>query len=254
MIKISEEPPQEGESQRNKGIYLLPNLFTTSGLFAGFYAIVSAMQGQFEHAAIAIFIAMIMDGLDGRVARLTNTQSAFGAEYDSLADMVSFGVAPALVAYSWGLSSLGKPGWLVAFFFAAATALRLARFNSRTHSGTEDKRYFQGLPSPSAAGLVAGMVWAAHAYGVPGKQLWMLAAGVTLLAGASMVSTIRYYSFKEIDLKGHVPFVAVLGVLVIFVCVSIDPPLILLTTFGLYVISGPLFALKRRLSVWRKRA
>lgn len=240
----------EGAEHRNKGIYLLPNLFTTSGLFAGFYAIVAAMRGDFEYAAIAIFIAMIMDGLDGRVARLTNTQSAFGAEYDSLADVVSFGIAPSLVAYSWGLSSLGKPGWLVAFFFAAGTALRLARFNSRLD--VQDKKYFQGLPCPSAAGLVAGMIWVAHDYGVPGQELWVIAAVVTLITGALMVSSIGYYSFKELDLKGHVPFVAVLAVLLIIVCVSIDPPLVLLSTFALYVLSGPVLSIKRRIGVWRR--
>lgn len=246
----SNTPPEGAEHHRNKGIYLLPNLFTTSGLFAGFYAIVAAMRGDFEYAAIGIFVAMIMDGLDGRVARLTNTQSAFGAEYDSLADVVSFGVAPALITYSWGLSSLGKPGWLVAFFFAAATALRLARFNSRLH--VQDKKYFQGLPCPSAAGLVAGMIWVAHDYGVPGHQLWVIAAVVTLITGALMVSNIGYYSFKELDLKGHVPFVAVLAVLLIIVCVSIDPPLVLLCAFSLYVLSGPILSIKRRIGVWRR--
>lgn len=241
-------PLSTTEQHRSRGIYLLPNLFTTSGLFAGFYAIVAAQRADFEYAAIAIFIAMIMDGLDGRVARLTNTQSAFGAEYDSLADIVSFGVAPSLVVYSWGLSSLGKPGWLVAFFFAAATALRLARFNSTLQ--TQGKRYFQGLPCPSAAGLIAAMVWVAHDYGMPGQKLWMIAAIVTLITGGLMVSTIRYYSFKDIDLKGHVPFVAVLAVLLIFVCVSIYPPLVLLGGFGLYVLSGPLSSIYRRWSAW----
>jgi len=241
---------ETAEPQRNKGIYLLPNLFTTSCLFAGFYAIVAAMRGDFENAAIAVFVAMIMDGLDGRVARLTNTQSAFGAEYDSLADVVSFGIAPSLVAYSWGLVSLGKAGWIVAFFFAAATALRLARFNSRLAS--QDKRYFQGLPCPSAAGLVAGMIWVAHEYGVPGQKWWVLAAVVTLMTGACMVSSIRYYSFKEIDLKGNVPFVAVLVVLALFVCISIDPPLVLLVSFACYVLSGPFIAGKRRSRLWQR--
>jgi CDP-diacylglycerol--serine O-phosphatidyltransferase len=250
-IVPSNKSSEPSENPRNKGIYLLPNLFTTLGLFAGFYAIVAAMGGvDFEKAAIAVFIAMVMDGLDGRVARLTNTQSAFGAEYDSLADVVSFGIAPSLVVYSWGLASLGKPGWLVAFFFAAATALRLARFNSRL--GSEDKRYFQGLPCPSAAGLVAGMVWVAHDYGVPGQKLWVLAAIVTLITGALMVSSFRYYSFKDIDLKGHVPFVAVLAVLLGVVCVSIDPPLVLLLAFSLYVISGPFLSIRRRYSAWLK--
>jgi len=248
MIMLSRKNGSEPENPRSKGIYLLPNLFTTSGLFAGFYAIVAAMRDDFANSAIAIFIAMIMDGLDGRVARLTNTQSAFGAEYDSLADVVSFGIAPSLVAYSWGLMSLGKLGWLVAFFYAAATALRLARFNSRI--GKEDSRYFQGLPCPAAAGLIAAMIWVAHDYGV--HRLWVIAAIVTLITGIFMVSSIRYYSFKDIDLKGHVPFVAVLAVLIMIVCVSIDPPLVLLTGFGCYVLSGPILALRRRYSLWRK--
>lgn len=235
---------------RNKGIYLLPNLFTTSALFSGFYAIVAAQRSHFDAAAIAIFIAMVMDGLDGRVARLTNTESAFGAEYDSLSDIVSFGVAPALVVYSWGLSSLGKIGWLVAFFFTAATALRLARFNSRLH--VQDKRYFQGLPCPSAAALIAAMVWVAHDYGVPGQKLWVLAGVVTLIAGGLMVSTIPYYSFKDIDLKNHVPFVAVLALLLIFLGISVYPPMVLLVAFGLFVISGPILWLRHRWGAWKR--
>lgn len=237
MVQKSSEVDRVEKSSR-RGIYLLPNLLTTGGLFAGFYAIVAAMRGEFDYAAIAIFIAMFMDGIDGRVARMTNTQSAFGAEYDSLADIVSFGVAPSLVAYKWGLISLGKPGWLVAFFYAAATALRLARFNSRiVHN---HPKYFQGLPCPSAAGVVAGLIWVAHDFGVPGQKLWDLAAIVTLIAALLMVSNVRYYSFKEIDLKGKVPFVAVLAVLILFVFVSIDPPQVLFGGFALYVVSGPI--------------
>ena len=234
------------DPQRAKGIYLLPNLFTTSGLFAGFYAIVASMRGDFDHAAIAIFIAMIMDGLDGRVARLTNTQSHFGAEYDSLADIVSFGIAPSLVAYSWGLSSLGKIGWLAAFFYMSATALRLARFNTQEH---DDKRFFSGLPCPSAAGLMAGMIWVAYEYAVPGHRICIMAALITIATGALMVSNIRYYSFKEIDLKGKVPFMAVLLVMITIVFISIDPPQVLLTLFALYVLSGPVMALHRQ---WKK--
>ncbi len=247
-----QKEPEQTEMHRSKGIYLLPNLFTTTALFAGFYAIVAAMRGDFEQAAIAIFIAMIMDGIDGRVARLTNTQSAFGAEYDSLADVVSFGIAPSLVAYSWGLSSLGKLGWLAAFFYAAATALRLARFNSRI--GKDDKKWFQGLPCPSAAGLIAAMVWVAHDYGMPGHRLWVIAAIVTLITGALMVSNFKYYSFKDIDLKGRVPFVAVLAVLIGFVGVSIDPPLILLVAFSIYVFSGPIVSLRRLYLAWRGKS
>ncbi len=228
-----------------RGFYLLPNLFTTVGLFAGFYAIVTAIMSapNYANAAIAIFIAMIMDGLDGRVARLTNTQSAFGAEYDSLSDMVSFGLAPALIAFSWGLSSLGKAGWLVAFCYVVATALRLARFN--TQIGSTDKKYFKGLPSPSAAGLVAGLVWVAYEYGVPGHQLWIVAAIVTLCAAILMVSNIKYYSFKDIDLKNKVPFITIVSAVSIIIVVSSQPAVILFTFFLGYVLSGPLMALHR---------
>lgn len=231
---------------RSKGIYLLPNFITTCGLFAGFYAIVAGMRGDFTYAAGAIYVAMLMDGLDGRVARLTNTQSEFGAEYDSLADVVSFGIAPSLVAYSWGLMSLGKPGWLVAFFYAAATALRLARFNTKLGEDEEGScsSYFQGLPSPAAGGLIAGMVSVAHEYGVPGLKLWDLAAVVTLITAILMVSNVPYYSFKHFHLRGKVPFVALLAVLAGIVFISLDPPQMILSFFILYVLSGPLVVLK----------
>jgi CDP-diacylglycerol--serine O-phosphatidyltransferase len=223
-----------------KGIYILPNLFTTAALFAGFYAIVQAMNNQFEYAPIAIFIAMIMDGLDGRVARWTHTESDFGAQYDSLSDMVSFGLAPALVMYGWALSGLGKLGWLAAFLYAAAVALRLARFNVQTGG---DSRYFTGLPSPSAAAVIAGMVWVLHAtYGVPGKEVSFIALGVTVFAALSMVSNIRYHSFKHINVKNRVSFVAVFVVVLVFVLISLDPPQVLFIGFLCYAISGPLFA------------
>ena len=223
-----------------KGIYILPNLFTTAAMFAGFYAIVQAMNGQFEYAPIAIFIAMIMDGLDGRVARWTHTESDFGAQYDSLSDMVSFGLAPSLVMYEWALSGLGKLGWLAAFLYAAAAALRLARFNVQTGG---DSRYFTGLPSPSAAALIAGLVWVLHAnYGVPGKDVSFIALGVTVFAALSMVSNIRYHSFKHINVKDRVSFVAVIAVVLIFVLISLDAPLVLFLIFLAYAVSGPLFA------------
>lgn len=234
--------------KRSKGIYLLPNLFTTAGLFAGFYAIVAAMGGRFEPAAIAVFIAMIMDGLDGRVARLTNTQSDFGKEYDSLADMVSFGLAPALVVYVWSLSTLGKIGWLAAFVYAAAAALRLARFNTRI--GSVDKRYFQGLASPAAAGLVAGLVWMCDDYGLNGKELAIAAFIATVAAGILMVSNIHYLSFKDLDLKNKVPFIAIVLVMVVFVVISLSPPQILFMVFLIYAFSGPVSALYR---LYRKR-
>ena len=233
----------------HRGIYLLPNLFTTGCLFAGFYAIVSAMNGRFEHAAVAIFIAMILDGLDGRVARMTNTQSAFGAEYDSLADMVSFGLAPALVVYVWALSDIGKLGWLGAFIYTAGTALRLARFN--TQVGRADKRYFQGLASPAAAAVVAGMVWVGQDYFSEGNQVDYLALVVTIFVGLLMVSNVRYRSFKDLDLKGKVPFVAILAVVLVFVLISLDPPQVLFAGFSIYALSGPVVTL---LTLRRRRA
>lgn len=220
-----------------RGIYLLPNLFTTAALFAGFYAIVAAMGGRFEAAAVAIFIAMVLDGLDGRVARMTNTQSAFGAEYDSLSDMISFGLAPALVMYEWSLHSMGKIGWLAAFIYTAGAALRLARFNTQLE--VADKRFFQGLPSPAAAAVVTGLVWVGYDYEVAGSALAWLTCAVTISIGVLMVSNVRFYSFKELDLKGRVPFMAMLVVILVFVLVSLDPPQVLFGTFVLYALSGP---------------
>ncbi len=232
------------ESARRRGIYLLPNLLTTGALFAGFYAIVAGMQAHFEHAAIAIFVAMIMDTLDGRVARLTGTQSAFGAQYDSLSDMVCFGLTPALVSYNWGLSSLGKPGWLAAFIYAAATALRLARFN--TQLGSADKRYFVGLPCPIAAAVVAGMVWMGVELEISGERISVIVALITVMMGILMVSNLRYYSFKEIDFKGSVPFVAVLAVVLLFSVIAWDPPVILFVMSILFALSGPGLWIKNR--------
>ena len=225
---------QEGKPRR--GIYLLPNLFTTAALFFGFYSIVSAMDNRFEAASIAIFIAMLLDGIDGRVARLTNTQSDFGAEYDSLADMVSFGVAPALVMYEWALLSMGKIGWLAAFIYTAGAALRLARFN--TQLATADKNYFQGLPSPSAAAIVAGMVWVGETHLGQDQAISMAAVVVTIWAGVLMVSNFRYYSFKGINWKGKVPFMALLLFVLIIVTVSTNPPLMLFAGFLIYSVSG----------------
>jgi CDP-diacylglycerol--serine O-phosphatidyltransferase len=225
-------------TNKRKGIYLLPNLLTTAGLFSGFYAVVMSMNNHFESAAIAIFIAMIFDGLDGRVARITNTQSNFGAEYDSMADMVSFGMAPALVAYNYGLTELGKVGWLAAFIYVAGAALRLARFN--TQVGIADKRFFQGLASPAAAALVAGMVWVGVDYDINGNEIGLIVALVTGLSGILMVSNFKYNSFKEVDWHGKVPFVAILVVLLIFVIVSTAPSLVLFIVFVLYALAGPI--------------
>ena len=227
--------------KRSRGIYLLPNLFTTAGLFAGFYAIVAAIRGDFESAAIAIFIAMIMDGLDGRIARMTNTQSDFGAEYDSLADMVSFGLAPALVIYQWALLDTGKFGWMMAFVYAACGALRLARFN--TQIGIQDKRYFQGLPSPAAAACLAGLVWAGASNELSSELMTMIALPLTFACGIMMVSTVRYHSFKDLDLHGKVPFVVMLILVLAFALIASDPPLVLFIGFMIYALSGPVLTL-----------
>jgi CDP-diacylglycerol--serine O-phosphatidyltransferase len=221
---------------RRRGIYVLPNLFTTAALFCGFFAIVQAMQGAFERAAVAIFIAMVLDGLDGRVARLTRTQSAFGAEYDSLSDMVSFGVAPALVMYEWALTDMGRLGWIAAFIYCAGAALRLARFNTTLE--VIDKRYFQGLPSPAAAALVAGFVWVMMDFGIVGAQVRWPAAALTVFAGVSMVSNLRFYSFKDINLRKRVPFFVVAALVLAFVLVSTYPPGVLFSLFCGYALSG----------------
>ncbi|MCW8128713.1 CDP-diacylglycerol--serine O-phosphatidyltransferase [Microbulbifer halophilus] len=233
---IEEEVSASGKKVRARGVYLLPNLITTGALFSGFYAIISGMNGNFEAAAIAIFVAMILDGLDGRVARLTDTQSAFGVQYDSLSDMVSFGLAPALVVFSWGLDHLGKFGWAAAFLYAACAALRLARFNTQVDD--VDKGVFIGLASPTAAAIIASMVWAGHDAEM-GSGLAAVVALVTLAAGLLMVSNFRYTSFKRLDFKGRVPFVMMLAVILIFFLVTIDPPRVLLTIAVIYTFSGP---------------
>lgn len=228
--------PLIGNQSRSRGIYLLPNLFTTAALFAGFYAIVQAMNGHFELAAVAIFVAMVLDGLDGRVARMTHTQSAFGAEYDSLSDMVSFGVAPALIAYVWALKGMGKLGWMAAFVYCVGAALRLARFNTQLE--VADKRYFQGLPSPAAAALVAGLVWVMNEHGIDGSNATWLAFVVTLFAGLTMVSNVRYYSGKDINLRRSVPFIVVFLIAMGFVLIAYSPPEMLFGVVAVYALSG----------------
>lgn len=235
-----------------RGVYLLPNILTTFGLFAGFFAIVLAAKGQYADAAIAIFIAMLWDGLDGRVARLTNTQSEFGEQYDSMADLVSFGVAPALLMYFYLFVNLGKIGWIAAFIYVAAGALRLARFN--TQIGVEDKRYFQGLPSPAAAALVAGMVWAKEMIGpsIYDDQYLTVSAWIILVsAGILMVSNVRYYSFKEINFKGRSSFKLLLLATLILVIISLWPSAILFIFFFAYAISGLLMTI---VEIRKKRA
>jgi CDP-diacylglycerol--serine O-phosphatidyltransferase len=233
-----------------KGIYLLPNLLTTAALFAGFFAVVAAMDGNFQKAAVAVFVAMVMDGLDGRVARLTSTESDFGKEYDSLADMVSFGLAPALVVYQWGVVNLqefdwlwGRLGWLAAFFYSVCAALRLARYNSRI--GLVDKRFFEGLPSPSGAALVAGMVWLGTKYDASGASAFAIAFVVTASAGALMVSNFAYYSGRDVNLGERIPFAYLLLIPAVFMLISLDPPLVLFLMFFVYALSGPVFAFFR---------
>lgn len=236
-----------------KGIYLAPNLVTTAALFSGFFAILAGMNGQFEKACIAIFVAMILDGLDGRVARWTNTESEFGEQYDSLSDLVSFGLAPALVMYQWALVYMrddgityGRLGWMAAFIYVACAALRLARFNAQIE--VTDKRFFIGLPSPSAAALVAGMVWMLHDLDVSGKNIQIPALLMILCAGLLMVSNIKYNSFKDFDAKSKVPHLAILGIVIVFALVQVDPPKVLFAVFFIYALSGPFTCLKKRLT------
>ena len=231
---------------RRRGIYLLPNLFTTAALFAGFYAIVQAMNNSFANAAVAIFVAMVLDGLDGRVARMTHTQSEFGAEYDSLSDMVSFGVAPSLIIYEWALKGLGKWGWFAAFIYCAGTALRLARFN--TNIEIVDKNNFQGLPSPAAAALVASFVWVMMDNHFSGDQLRWYACALTTFAGITMVSNLKFYSFKSINMRKSVPFIVIFLFALSFILISVDPPSILFLLFLGYCLSGYVMGILE----WRK--
>ena len=243
-----EEVSENGRTVRRQGIYLLPNLFTTGALFAGFYAVIAAMRGDFESAAIAIFFALVFDGLDGRIARLTNTSSKFGAEYDSLSDMVSFGVAPALVMLSWALGGLGKLGWSAAFIYVACAALRLARFN--TQIDTADKNYFTGLASPAAACVIASTVWVCNDLGWVGENLpyevSLLVALLTAAIGFLMIANFPYSSFKGIDFRGRVPFVVMIAVVLVFGLVTVDPPRIFLLAFLAYAVSGPVMLVLQR--------
>lgn len=246
-----EEVSENGETVRHRGIYLLPNLFTTAALFAGFYAIIAAMRGDFENAAVAIFFAMVLDGLDGRIARLTNTSSKFGEEFDSLSDMVSFGVAPALVVFSWALGDLGKFGWSAAFIYVACAALRLARFN--TQIDTADKNYFTGLASPAAAAILASTVWVCHDLGLVGsalpRELSIVVGVLTATVGFLMIANFPYYSFKGIDFRGRVPFVVMIAVVLVFGLITLDPSSVLLVAFLAYALSGPVMQVVK----WRKR-
>ena len=229
--------------KRRKGIYILPNLFTTAGLCAGFFAIVQATVGHFDYAAVAIFVAMSMDTLDGRVARITSTASDFGKEYDSLADVIAFGLAPALVIYEWGLNAVGRPGWLIAFIFVAAAALRLARFNVQK---THDSRYFQGLPCPMAAAVVAAGIWVADTHAMQGHWANVTGMVAILMLALAMVSTLPYRSFKDLDVRNRVPFAALLLIVFIFVLISFDPPWVTFFITVAYFLSGPLLWLFTR--------
>lgn len=244
-VPMDKEMSHKFKPIQRHGIYLLPNLLTTAGLFSAFYSIVAAMKGYFDVAAIAIFIAMVFDTLDGRVARLTNSETAFGAQYDSLSDMLAFGLAPALVVYSWSLSQLGKAGWLVAFLYTAATGLRLARFNTQTQD--HDRRYFQGLPCPAAAGVVAGMVWFGSLYELNGNVIAYLAMLLTVFVSALMVSTFRYHSFKQMEFKGKVSFLAVVILVFLIVGMALQPTEVLFGVFFLYACWGLFF------TWWQKR-
>ncbi len=246
-----EEVSENGTRVRRRGIYLLPNLFTTGALFGGFYAVIAGLRGDFEGAAIAIFFAMVFDGLDGRVARLTNTSSKFGEEYDSLSDMVSFGVAPALVVFQWALDDLGKFGWSVAFIYVACAALRLARFNAQIE--TADKNYFTGLASPAAAGVIASTVWMFYDFGLVAaelpRELAVFIGLLTALTGMLMIANFPYYSFKGLDARGRVPFVAIILLVFVFSLVTLDPPKVFMVCFVVYALSGPVMALFK----WRRR-
>ena len=244
MATQVERPTKKLEPARRRGIYLLPNIFTTLNLFAGFYAIVQGMNHEFEKAAIAIFVAMVLDSIDGRVARLTRTQSAFGAEYDSLSDMVSFGAAPALVMYEWALRGMGRIGWIAAFVYCVGAALRLARFN--TQLSVADKRWFTGLPSPAAAALVAGMIWVFNDYEVRGAEVKWIAVGVTVFAGITMVSNVKFYSGKDINLRRAVPFWVVLVLVLALLLITIEPSHVLWGVMLAYGVSGYVYWLVQR--------
>jgi CDP-diacylglycerol--serine O-phosphatidyltransferase len=232
--------PAETPRPRRKGIYILPNLFTLAALFGGFYAVVMAMNGRFEQSAYGIFSAMVLDSLDGRVARMTKTQTVFGEHMDSLSDMVSFGAAPALIAYEWALRGLGKPGWVAAFVYCACAALRLARFN--TNVGIVDKRFFQGLPSPAAAALVMGFIWLMNSQGLTGIEegpwLGWVTFGLTLYAGLTMVTNVPFYSFKDLSLKRSVPFAVIVLIVLGIAVINLHPPLVLVALFVAYGVSG----------------
>jgi len=243
-FEVVEGEMEGGRKVPRRGVYLLPNLFTTGALFGGFYGIIASMNGQYEYAVIAILVAGVLDGLDGRVARMTNTQSDFGAEYDSLSDSIAFGVAPALVIFNWSLSSLGKVGWMVAFIYAACACLRLARFNVQVESA--DQTHFTGLSSPAAAGLIIGLVWFGADNGITGEDVAYLSLLITLMAGVLMVSNLSFPSFKQIDFKGRVPFITILIAVMLLAVFFVDPPKVLFAIALSYSLFGMLMSLWKR--------
>jgi CDP-diacylglycerol--serine O-phosphatidyltransferase len=245
MENTPSTPPLPQTPPRHKGIYVLPNLFTLAALFGAFYAIVMAMDGRFDLSAVGIFASMVLDSLDGRVARMTNTQSEFGAQMDSLADMVSFGAAPALIAYEWALRDIGRWGWVAAFVYCSCAALRLARFNVNT--AVVDKRYFQGLPSPAAAALVVGFMWVCIELGIKGKDVVWVMFAIALYASLTMVTNVPFYSFKDMRMKKTVPFVVLVAIAIAFALISLQPPLVLFGIFVVYGLSGYAVLISKRM-------
>jgi CDP-diacylglycerol--serine O-phosphatidyltransferase len=252
--------PMPAPPPRHRGIYLLPNLLTTAAMFAGFYAIIASIGGRYSEAAVAVFIAAVLDGMDGRVARMTNTQSEFGVQYDSLSDLVSFGLAPSLVMYTWSLSALrdygplwGKLGWAAAFVYAACAALRLARFN--TQVGVADKAYFQGLASPAAAAVCMSFVWSVDKFGLSGSDLCFVSPIIMMTAGLLMVSRFRYFSFKSLPMGDgqRVPFVWMVGAVLLLALLMLDTPRVLFVGSTVYLLSGPVWTIWS-LTTHRRRA
>lgn len=240
----TENPPEaQAENQHRRGVYLIPNLLTTSALFAGFYSIISSMSGDWAKACMAIFVAQLLDGADGRVARMTHTQSEFGAQYDSMSDIIAFGLAPAILAFQWSLSGMDKAGWVAAFIFVAGAALRLARFNVQI--GKIDKKYFVGLASPAGAAVIWAVIWSLDEFGISGDQMTWLMLFLVPLIGIMMVSPIRYFSFKEISAQRRIPFFALLAIVMVFSLIALDPPRVLLGFALVYALHGPVMEVGR---------
>jgi CDP-diacylglycerol--serine O-phosphatidyltransferase len=250
---INSEPSADGQAEHHarKGVYLIPNLLTTSALFAGFYAIISSINGDFSKACIAIFIAQLLDGADGRVARMTHTQSEFGAQYDSMSDIIAFGLAPAILAFQWSLTGMDKAGWVAAFIYVAGAALRLARFNVQI--GKIDKKYFVGLASPAGAAVIWSTIWSLEEFGVSGESVSWLMLFLVPLVGIMMVSPVRYFSFKDISAQRRVPFFVLLAIVLVFALIALDPPRVLLGFAMTYALHGPIMEVGRFLRKQKKK-